>query len=159
MVQQEKVCIYTYLHGFPRWCSGKESACQCRKCKRWGFDPWVGKIPWRRKWQPTSVFLPEECHRLKSLASHSPGGRRVGHDWIHTHICILCIHSNIYNSMPPIASREEVEATKNHVLETFYPISPTISLQECHIYDVNDDTGFREGYPYPCPHGLTCFKT
>lgn len=34
-----------------------------------------------------------------------------------------------------------MEATKNHVLETFYPISPTISLQECHIYDVNDDTG------------------
>jgi len=39
----------------PRWRSGKESACQCRRC---GFDPWVGKIPWRRKWQPTPVFLP-----------------------------------------------------------------------------------------------------
>jgi len=36
------------------WLSGKESACQCRRC---GFDPWVGKIPWRRKWQPTLVFL------------------------------------------------------------------------------------------------------
>ena len=42
---------------FP-WClSGKESACQCR---RHGFDPWVRKIPWRRKWQPTPVFLPGE---------------------------------------------------------------------------------------------------
>ena len=46
---------------------------------------------------------------------------------------------NAKDPLPPIASREEVEATKNHVLETFYPISPTISLQECHIYDVNDE--------------------
>ncbi|XP_008581444.1 PREDICTED: 39S ribosomal protein L37, mitochondrial [Galeopterus variegatus] len=56
--------------------------------------------------------------------------------------------------LPPIASREEVEATENHVLETFYPISPTIDLQECNVYDVKDDTGFREGYPYPYPHTL-----
>ena len=39
--------------------SGKEPACQYRKCKRRGFDPWVGKTPWRRAWQPTPVFLPE----------------------------------------------------------------------------------------------------
>ena len=37
--------------GGPRWLSGKESACQCRRCKRHGLDPWVGKIPWNRKWQ------------------------------------------------------------------------------------------------------------
>ena len=41
--------------GLPRWLSGKESACQCRRC---GFEPWVRKIPWRRKWQPMPVFLP-----------------------------------------------------------------------------------------------------
>ena len=40
--------------------SGKESACQCRRHKRHGFDPWVGKIPWRRGWQPTPFFLPGE---------------------------------------------------------------------------------------------------
>uniref|UniRef100_A0A2K6ME28 Large ribosomal subunit protein mL37 n=1 Tax=Rhinopithecus bieti TaxID=61621 RepID=A0A2K6ME28_RHIBE len=56
--------------------------------------------------------------------------------------------------LPTIASREEVEATKNHVLETFYPISPVIDLHECNVYDVKDDTGFREGYPYPYPHTL-----
>ena len=44
--------------GIPRWCNGKESACQCRSCRRLGFDPWVAKIPWRRKWQTTAVFLP-----------------------------------------------------------------------------------------------------
>ncbi|CAN0506048.1 unnamed protein product [Rangifer tarandus platyrhynchus] len=38
--------------------SGKEPACQCRKYKRSRFNPWVGKIPWRRAWQPTPVFLP-----------------------------------------------------------------------------------------------------
>ncbi|XP_013001707.1 large ribosomal subunit protein mL37 isoform X2 [Cavia porcellus] len=61
--------------------------------------------------------------------------------------------------LPPIASREEVEATRNHVLETFYPISPTIDLQECHVYDLKDDTGFQEGYPYPYPHTLYLMET
>ena len=37
----------------PRWLSGKESACQCRRCRSLRFDPWIRKIPWRRKWQPT----------------------------------------------------------------------------------------------------------
>ena len=36
----------------PKWLSGKESACHCRWCKRHGSNPWVGQIPWRRKWQP-----------------------------------------------------------------------------------------------------------
>ena len=44
----------------PRWRTGKESSCQCRRCERHGFDPWVGRIPWRRKWQCTLVFLPGE---------------------------------------------------------------------------------------------------
>ena len=43
---------------------------------RFGFDPWVGKIPWRRKWQPTSVFLPGESHGQRSLASYSPWGHK-----------------------------------------------------------------------------------
>ena len=40
--------------------SGKESTCQCRRHKRCGSDPWVGKIPWRRAWQPAPAFLPGE---------------------------------------------------------------------------------------------------
>ena len=49
--------------------------------QRLGFDPWVGKIPWRRAWQPTPVFLPkeslwtEESYRLQSMGLH-----RVGHN-------------------------------------------------------------------------------
>ena len=41
-----------------------------------GFDPWVRKIPWSRKWQPTPVFLPGKFHRQRSLAGYSPWGHR-----------------------------------------------------------------------------------
>ena len=44
--------------GFPGGASGKESACQCRRHKRLGFGPWVGKIPRRGAWQPPLIFLP-----------------------------------------------------------------------------------------------------
>ena len=43
--------------GLPGWHSSKESTCQCRRCRRYGFDPWVRKIPWSKKWQHTPVFL------------------------------------------------------------------------------------------------------
>ena len=57
--------------GFLSGSAGKESACQCRRCKRGRLDPWVGKIPWSRNPQPTSVFLPE-----KSLGQRSLVGRK-----------------------------------------------------------------------------------
>ena len=67
--------------GTPSGTSGKESACQCRWYKRPGIHPWVGKIPWRRKWQPTPAFLPGKSHGQRSLVGYSPWGcRRVGHD-------------------------------------------------------------------------------
>ena len=50
------------------------------QCRRHGFYPWVGKIPWRRKWQRTPVFLPGESHGQRSLTDYSPWGPRVGHD-------------------------------------------------------------------------------
>ena len=43
---------------------------------RHGFDPWVEKIPWRRAWQPTPVFLSGESHGQRSLAGFSPWGRK-----------------------------------------------------------------------------------
>ena len=51
------------LLGFPDGTSGKEPTCQCRRHKRCKFNPWVWKMPWRRAWQPTWVFLPGESHR------------------------------------------------------------------------------------------------
>ena len=49
---------------------------QCRRCKRQGFHPWVGKIPWRRAWQPTAEFLPGESHGQRSLAGYSQQSRK-----------------------------------------------------------------------------------
>ena len=51
---------------------GKNLPAQCRSCRRRGFDPWVGKIPWRRAWQPTSVFLPGESQGQRRLVCYSP---------------------------------------------------------------------------------------
>ena len=56
--------------GFPGDASDKESACQFRRHKRHGFNPWLGKITWSREWQPTLVFLPGKIHGQKSLAVH-----------------------------------------------------------------------------------------
>ena len=63
-----------HIFRFPTWCSSKESTCQCRKCKRCGFNPCAGKTHWRRKWQPTPVFLPGESHGQRSLVGYSPQG-------------------------------------------------------------------------------------
>ena len=57
------------ITGLPRWLSGKESPCQCRRPR---LGPWDRKIPWRRKWQPTPVFLPGKSHGQRSLAVYSP---------------------------------------------------------------------------------------
>ena len=67
--------------GFPWWFSGKESTCQCRRCRRWGFDPWVGKIHLEKEMQPNLVFLSGKSHGQRSLAGYM-GSQRVRHDWL-----------------------------------------------------------------------------
>ena len=59
--------------GFPGGASGKEPACQCRRHET-QIQSWAGKIPWRRTWQPTPVFLPGESHGWRNLAGYSPWG-------------------------------------------------------------------------------------
>ena len=84
--------LYSLL-ALPRWHSGKESACQCRRRKRHGFDPWVRKIFWRRKWQPTPIFLPGKCHGQRSLVGYSPWAHKeldtteLQNTTTHTHAC------------------------------------------------------------------------
>ena len=51
---------------------GNELACQCRRQKRFGFNPWIGKIPWRREWQPAPVFLP-----WRIPGTEEPGGLQI----------------------------------------------------------------------------------
>ena len=71
--------------GLLRWLRGKESAFQCRRCKRHELDPWVRKIPWRRKWQPTPVFFPGKPHRGAWWAT-VPGGCKDSNtaEWLST---------------------------------------------------------------------------
>ena len=73
----------------PVWHSGKESACQCRKNKRHGFDPWVGKVPQSRKWQPTLLFLSGKFRGQRSLVGYSPWGCKEWNMTDHTHTCLL----------------------------------------------------------------------
>ena len=58
---------------FPGGSVIKNQSASARDLKRHGFDPWVRKIPWRRAWQPTSVFLPGESHGQRSLAGYIDG--------------------------------------------------------------------------------------
>ena len=85
---QPAVAKFSRLEGLrtSQVCLCKESACQCRRCKRGMFDPRVGKIPWRREWKSSPVFLPREFHGQKSLESYSTWGhKRVRCDWACMH--------------------------------------------------------------------------
>ena len=76
--------VTAFINGPPRWHSGKESTCQCRRHRRCGSHPWVGKIPWSRKWQATPVFLPGKFYAEEPGGQRSMGSQRVGHEHIHT---------------------------------------------------------------------------
>ena len=95
--------MYQYVrfyYGLPWWLRGKEPTCQCRRRR---FDPWVGKIPWRKKWQPTPVSLPGEFHGQWSLEGYQSVGSQRLSDWIdnmldNMHIPILC---SVFSSVLP----------------------------------------------------------
>ena len=96
------VCVYTYIHtciccesnwvriyqwiymrmGLPKWFSGKESAQPCKRYWRHDFYPWVRKIPWRRMWQSTLIFLLDKSHGQRSMVGQqSMESQRAGHAW------------------------------------------------------------------------------
>ena len=83
-------------HSLPRWGSDKESDCQAWDSS--GCDPWVRKNPWRRKWQPTPIFLPGKFHEQRSLADYSPWSPK---EWdttehrTHTHTHTMLLYSSI----------------------------------------------------------------
>ena len=90
------------VFGCPRWLSGKESTCQYRRHE---FDPWVRKMPWRRTWQPTPVFVPGKSHGQRSLASYIPWGhkesdnmtKRLNNDNKYLKICRIDSFYNNYS--------------------------------------------------------------
>ena len=83
--------FYTHFHNYHYYLwraflvdQDKESACHCRRLR---FNPWVRKIPWRRKWQPTPLFLPGESHGFSGIPQEpgrlqSIGSQRVGQNWV-----------------------------------------------------------------------------
>ena len=71
-----ELAYFSKMVHFPGGASGKEPTCQCRRHTRYRLAPWVGNIPWRRKWQPTSVFLPGESHIQRTPAGYSPWGHK-----------------------------------------------------------------------------------
>ena len=76
---------------FPGGSAGKEPTWQWRRHKRNGFDPWVRKIPWRRKWQPTPVFWPRESHGQRSLVGYSLWGCKESDATEHSHTVLLTL--------------------------------------------------------------------
>ena len=67
----EHLILLMSTRGFP---GGSDSESVCLQCGRPGFDSWVGKIPWRRKWQSTSALLLGKSHGRRSLIGYSPWG-------------------------------------------------------------------------------------
>ena len=93
------------IYGLPRWRSGKESACQCRRCGRRRFDPWIRKIPWRRKWQPSLLLLPEKILWTEEYGRLHPWGHKVPDTTKQ-----LSTHASYYgknhkNISPPLSSQ------------------------------------------------------
>ena len=87
--------VYLPLRGcyWPTGASGKEPACQCWRCKRCVFDPWVVRIPWRRKWQPLRYScLENPMDRGAWQGIQSMGLQRVRHNWAHTHSINLVLN-------------------------------------------------------------------
>ena len=85
--------IYVYI-GLPGGLVVKNPPTKCWRNKRHGFDPWIGKIPWNRKWQPTAVFLPGEFHGQRSLAGYSSWSCKESDtsEWLSTHIYVcMCM--------------------------------------------------------------------
>ena len=117
------------LRGLSLWLSGKVSACKAGDVKknnnnrRRGFDPWVRKIPWRRKWQLTPVFLPGESHGQRSMVGYSPWGcKRVRHD-------LVTAYNIITKNIPPLMP----EHVNNMTWFSFRSLVPEIMVK--FVYD------------------------
>ena len=135
-----------HIQPLPRWLSGKQSACQCRRSKRLGFDPWLRKNPFWRKWQPIPVFLLENSMDREAWRTIVHG---VAKSWLrlsthaHTHargLTSCSTRQSTANRLPPppqtsvpivssLSSQEFLckhEAT--HTGITFFPLSPSLIL-------------------------------
>ena len=93
----------------------KESTCQCRRCREHGFDPWVTKIPWSRKWEPTPVFLPVKFHGQRSLVGYSPWGCQ---EWDMTEQLSTHIHAFWTLTSPPPPFKMKLKQFRDSSIRT-----------------------------------------
>ena len=100
---------YIYV-GFP---GGSRRERICLQCRKPEFNPWVGKIPWGRAWQPTPVFLPGECHGQRSLAGYSPWGCKNTTEQLSTYAARL-INKTFKKTQTTSTRNEEEDITKDH---------------------------------------------
>ena len=142
------------------WLSSKESTCQCRRC---GFNSWFGKIPWRRKWHPTPVFLPRKSHGQRSLAGFSLRGRRVRHslatEYAHWHPVFLK-KSSMRSPLNDVSFRFaetvffffflNIFCTLDSVLHTIYAQQKSVELKSSRL------NSKVKGKPY---YGPTSFES
>ena len=148
-----------------RWHNSKESTWQCRRHKRCRFDPWVRKIPWRRTWQATPVFLLGESHGLTSLQATVD---RLGKSWpwlkgltcTRTFMLFLKFMP-VANSISSVQLSHSVmsNSLRPHVLQhTRIPCpSPTPGLAQTHIHSVSDAIWPTHPLSYVSPPALNYF--
>ena len=94
---------------------------QCRRCNRLRFDPWVGKIPWRRKWQPPPVLLPGKFHGQRKLVATTHGVTK-SRTWLSTQH----IHHSFYNTSLPCLG-------KLHFCTSSRSLSPDLGQAAIHL--------------------------
>ena len=111
--------------------------------RRLGFNPWVRKFPWSRKWQPTPVFWPGKLHGQRSLVGYSPWGhKRVGHDWVrthththtrgptHPHLQLMGLHL-LFQYLPFLLR----QSLLLHPIPLFYPVAELIESSDMLTWD------------------------
>ena len=99
--------IPLYVHDVLIWTfllldspGGSDGKSVCLQCRRPGFDPWVRKILWRRKWQPTPLLLPKKSHGRRSLVGYSPWGRTFTFTTFYWEILYLRAEVSHMGSLP-----------------------------------------------------------
>ena len=110
-----------------------------------GFNPWVGRIPWRRKWQPTPVFLPGECHGWRSLVGYSPQGLNYLHHSLASGQMIGKKHSPTINRKLNYRFTEHLYAGQETTVRTRYETTDSFQIGK----------GVRQGFiSSPCLFNL-----
>ena len=117
---KRKECTIYYLKGASLVAQMVKNLLQCRRPQ---FDPWVGKIPWRREWLPTPVFLPGEFHGDRSLVGYSSWSHKEldTTEWLtHTHTHTYSFKSSLYKWLKQPFRYQEPWLLRMHCDRTLY---------------------------------------